>query len=393
MNETLHLLIVDDEAFMRLALDRILRHHSIHLADVQQDIDFRLSQAETGEIALKCIETDPPDLILLDYKLPGMSGLEVLAALRERALDIPVVMITAYASLDTAVQATKAGAFDFLAKPFTPEDLRAAVQKATRHCMVQREASKLAVQRRQIRFEFLSMLAHELKSPLAAVEGNLFILRDHLIGDSIQSYDDLVNRSLFRLEGMRKLILDLLDLTRIESGLKKRSLMDIDLCAVARHAIETHRAQAAAKQVSISFSGPRSLYLKGDAGELEMVFNNLISNAVKYNRDGGTVAVTIQDLGSAVAISVRDTGIGMSQEEVAKLFGEFTRIKNRKTMNILGSGLGLSILRRILHLYGGRVHVESEPDEGSTFTVTLPKEQVPFPEEEPPLLTAAGRSE
>ena len=384
MNETLHLLIVDDEPYMRLALDRILRHHSIHLSDVQKDIGFRLSQAETGEIALERIETDPPDLILLDYKLPGMSGLEVLAALKERALDIPVVMITAYASLETAVQATKAGAFDFLAKPFTPVDLRAAVQKATRHCMVQREASKLAVQRRQIRFEFLSMLAHELKSPLAAVEGNLFILRDHLAGDSIQSYDELVNRSLFRLEGMNKLILDLLDLTRIESGLKKRSLMDIDLCAVARHAIETHRAQAATKQVSISFAGPRCLYVKGDAGELEMVFNNLISNAVKYNKDGGTVAVVVQDLDSTVAISGRDTGIGMSREEVAKLFGEFTRIKNPKTMNILGSGLGLSILRRILHLYGGRVHVESEPDEGSTFTVTLPKEQVPFPGKEPP---------
>lgn len=393
MSETLHLLIVDDEAYMRLALDRILRHHSIQLSDLQQNIDFRLSQAETGEIALDLIETDPPDLILLDFKLPGMSGMELLAALRERALDIPVVMITAYASLDTAVQATKAGAFDFLAKPFTTEDLRSAVQKAARHSMVQREASKLALQRRQIRFEFLSMLAHELKSPLAAVEGNLFILRDHLAGDTIQGYDDLVNRSIFRLEAMQKLILDLLDLTRIESGSKKRSLMDIDLCAVARHAIETHRAQAAAKQVSISFAGPRCLYIKADGGEMEMVFNNLISNAVKYNRDGGAVAVAIQDLGATVAMSVRDTGIGMSREEVAKLFGEFTRIKNRKTMNILGSGLGLSIVKRVLSLYGGKVRVESEPDEGSTFTVSLPKDPVPLPEEEPPLATWAGPSE
>lgn len=374
MSETLHLLVVDDEMGMRLSVERALRHYSVHLPDLQGDIAFRVSQAESGEAALALIETDPPDLILLDYKLPGMSGLDVLTALQERKLDLLVVMITAYASLETAVQATKIGAFDFLAKPFTPEELRATVQKITRHCMLQREASKLAEERRQIRFEFLSVLAHELKSPLAAVQGNLFILRDHLAGETIQDYDHLVNRSIIRLEGMKKLIFDLLDLTRIESGQKKRTLADLDLCAAARLSIETHRALAEEKQVSISFEGPVSLQMKADAGELEMIFNNLISNAVKYNKDGGTVRVILQELGPAVSIVVRDSGIGMTQAEVSRLFGEFTRIKNKRTMNILGSGLGLSILRRVSHLYGGQVHVQSEPDQGSTFTVTLQRE-------------------
>jgi signal transduction histidine kinase len=242
--------------------------------------------------------------------------------------------------------------------------------------MVQRQAAKLAGERRQIRFEFLSVLAHELKSPLAAVEGNMFILRDHLAGDSIKDYDHLVSRSIIRLEGMKKLIFDLLDLTRIESGQKKRSLADVDVCGIARQSMETHSALAADKQVSISFEGPESLVLQADSGELEIIFNNLISNAVKYNRDGGTVAVVIQDLGSTVSIAVRDSGIGMTKEEVARLFGEFIRIKNQKTMNILGSGLGLSILKRLSHLYGGEVSVESEPDQGSIFTVILQKEQV-----------------
>jgi len=377
VNETLHLLVVDDEVGMRLSVERALRHHTIHLPDLQNDIDFRVSQAESGEAALALIEADPPDLILLDYKLPGISGLEVLTALQERKLDPLVVMITAYASLETAVQATKNGAFDFLAKPFTPEELRATVQKITKHCMLQREASKLAEERRQIRFEFLSVLAHELKSPLAAVEGNLFTLRDHLAGETIQDYDHLVNRSILRLEGMKKLIFDLLDLTRIESGQKKRSLADIEVCAVARQAIETHRALAADMQVAITFEGPEASLMRADAGELEMIFNNLISNAVKYNQAGGTVVAAIQEQGSTLSISVRDTGIGMTREEVARLFGEFTRIKNRKTMNILGSGLGLSILKRVAHLYGGQVQVESEPDRGSTFTVTLQKELAP----------------
>lgn len=376
MTETLHLLVVDDEMGMRLSVERALRNYSAHLADLQSDVNFRVSQAESGEAALQVVDSDRPDIMLLDYKLPGISGLDVLTELQERKQDILVVMVTAYASLETAVQATKSGAFDFLAKPFTPEELRATVHKSTKHCMVQRQAAKLAGERRQIRFEFLSVLAHELKSPLAAVQGNMFILRDHMAGDSIKDYDHLVERSIIRLEGMKKLIFDLLDLTRIESGQKKRTLSDVDICAVARQAIETHGGLAAEKRVAVSFEGPESLAMKADAGELEIMFNNLISNAVKYNKDGGTVVVAVREDGPAVSIAVRDTGIGMTREEVARLFSEFTRIKNQKTMNILGSGLGLSILKRLAYLYGGEVTVESEADKGSTFTVTLRKDQV-----------------
>lgn len=375
MTETLHLLVVDDEVGMRLSVERALRNYSAHLADLQDDVNFRVSQAESGEAAFQIVESDRPDIILLDYKLPGISGLDVLTELKERKLDILVVMVTAYASLETAVQATKNGAFDFLAKPFTPEELRATVHKSTKHCMVQRQASKLAEERRQIRFEFLSVLAHELKSPLAAVQGNMYILRDHMAGDSIKDYDHLVERCIIRLEGMKKLIFDLLDLTRIESGQKKRTLSDTDICAVARQSIETHLGMAAEKRVTVSFEGPEALLMKADAGELEIMFNNLISNAVKYNKDGGMVVVSVRDEGPAVSIAVRDTGIGMTKDEMSRLFSEFTRIKNQKTMNILGSGLGLSILKRLAYLYGGEVTAESEADKGSVFTVTLKKDQ------------------
>lgn len=375
MIETLHLLVVDDETGMRLSVERALRNHTVHLAETHQDLAFRVSQADSGEAALALVEADPPDLVLLDYKLPAMSGLEVLAVLRERRPEALVVMITAYASLETAVQATKVGAFDFLAKPFTPQELRAMVQKIAAHAMVQREATRLARERRQIRFEFLSVLAHELKSPLAAVEGNLFILRDHLAGGAIEAYDPIVARSILRVEGMKKLIHDLLDLTRIESGQKQRTLAEVDAAAILRQSLETHAAQAAQAQVALAYAGPEALPTRADAGELEMICNNLVSNAVKYNREGGRVEAALRDQGETIEIRVQDTGIGMSRDEVARLFGEFTRIKNAKTMNILGSGLGLSILKRVVSLCGGRVEVESEPDRGSTFTVTLPRAQ------------------
>ena len=117
---------------------------------------------------------------------------------------------------------------------------------------------------------------------------------------------------------------------------------------------------------------PGSVVLRADRGEIEIMLNNLVSNAVKYNRDGGRVDVTVSDGPAGVTVAVKDTGIGMTKEETAKLFGEFVRIKNAKTRNIMGSGLGLSILRKLATLYGGDVTVASQPDVGTTFTVHLP---------------------
>ena len=186
----------------------------------------------------------------------------------------------------------------------------------------------------------------------------------------------LEHRSLARKRGatqtLRKLILDLLDLTRIESGQKKRHLEEVDLLEVARSAQETMEPDAAARDIDIEIECESDdLRLTGDRGELEIVLNNLVSNAVKYNRDGGSVTVELGREDNLAVVRVADTGIGMTQEEQERLFQEFTRIKNEKTRNILGSGLGLSILRKIADMYGGEVSVESEPDVGSTFTVTL----------------------
>jgi signal transduction histidine kinase len=371
MKEILHLLVVDDELGMRLSVERALRHYSIWFEDIEAEVSFRITLAESGEAALELNGQDPADILLLDYKLPGMSGLDVLQELGERKAEALVVMITAYASLETAVQATKSGAFDFLAKPFNPDELKAAVYKTSKHHMVQRAARKLAEERRQIRFEFLSVLAHELKAPLAAVEGNLRILQDRTLGERLADYDPLVERSMVRLEGMRKLILDLLDLTQLESGQKKRALEPLDAAVAAAQVLEAHQSLAGQKQVSLALEAPEPVVLEADPGELEIIFNNLVSNAIKYNRDGGSVTVQVGARDGVVTIAVRDTGIGMTEEEMGRLFGEFSRIRNEKTRNILGSGLGLSILRRLAALYGGEVKVQSSPGEGSTFTVTL----------------------
>jgi len=369
--EPVRVLVVDDELGIRLGVTRVLQNFSVRLAEVEGDVTFQLTQAESGEEALEKIAASCPDLLLLDHKLPGLQGLEVLDRLTQQNLDLLIIMITAYATIETAVMATKRGAYDFLAKPFSPDELKATVSKAAKQLILQREARRLAQEKRQVRFQFISVLAHELKAPLAAVEGFLDLLKNRVVEPDTPKYDEILGRSSVRLGGMRKLINDLLDLTRIESGQKSRELALVDVREVARKALETMAPAAVERGITIQLHAEEPVTLHADPGELEIILNNLVSNGVKYNRDAGRVDITLARRDGRIFVVVADTGIGMTQEEVSHLFKEFSRIKNAKTRNILGSGLGLSIVKKLAQLYGGDALVESTPDVGSTFTVTL----------------------
>jgi two-component system, sensor histidine kinase and response regulator len=369
--DTLRVLVVDDETGMRMAIARVLGTFAVKTGDDESVIGFEVQTAETGEEALERIAGWVPDILLLDLKLPGISGLDVLRQVNERALPTLTVMITAYATLETAIEATKQGAHDFLPKPFTPDELRVAVRRVVKHLLVQRQAKRLAEEKRQVRFQFISVLGHELKAPLAAIEGYLQILKDGSAGTDPAVIGQVIERALVRAGGMRRLISELLDLTRIESGKKRREMTDVDIREVAQGAIDGVAQSAAGRGITIDLRAPDHVPMIADRGEIEILFNNLVSNAVKYNRDGGRVDVIIERSGDGVRFEVADTGIGLSAEESARLFQEFVRIKNDRTRAIPGTGLGLSIVKKLAQLYGGDVSVTSEPNVGSRFTVTL----------------------
>ncbi len=377
--ERLRVLVTDDEPGMTAAVERVLKDYCVSLSGVTGEVGFEVDTALTGEEALEIMEQRSPDILLLDYKLPGISGLDVLDRVTAGEAETLTVMITAYATLETAVSATKRGAWDFLAKPFTPDELKSTIRKAAGSVILSRQARRLAAEKRMVRFQFISVLAHELKAPLAAIEGYLHIVNDRVSGDDLAAYDHVFERCMIRTRHMRKLVMDLLDLTRIESGQKTRELTQTDIVEAARHAMETAEPEASQRNISINLEAPDSVLMRADRAEIGMIFNNLLSNAVKYNRDGGSVTVALAEEDDTVTIKVADTGIGMSKEEVDRLFDEFVRIRNERTRDILGSGLGLSIVKKLALLYGGRVHVESKPDAGSTFTVTLSKQPAPDP--------------
>jgi hypothetical protein len=373
--ETLNILVVDDEYGMRRGAEHALRDVVLHLPDINGEVRFDIRTAATGKELEEILNEGKTDILLLDHKLPDAAGLDLLESIGKRSLDILTIMITAYASLEHAVTATRRGAYDFLAKPFTPEELRGAVRKAARHLILQRQARRLAEEKRQVRFQFTSVLAHEMKAPIAAVEGYLQMIRERSVGDSLEAYDKMVDRCLLRIEGMRKLIADLLDLTAIESGQRQRNLTSVDIAEAARQAVENMRAEAQRRDILIELTVSDGLTMEADKTEIEMIFNNLVSNAVKYNRDHGRVNVSAAQSGDEVKIQVEDTGIGMTQDECKRLFNDFTRIKNEKTRHILGSGLGLSTLKKLVTLYDGDIAAESQPEVGSTFTVILHKKK------------------
>jgi signal transduction histidine kinase len=224
---------------------------------------------------------------------------------------------------------------------------------------------------KKIRYQFLSVLSHELKSPLHALEAYLLMLKERELGENLAEYDELLDRSLTRVEGMRSLIMDLLDFTRIGLDRKHEKAERVNLKERAELAISTIKPLAIQHNVSISCKG-QDCFFNADPSDLDIVFNNLLSNAVKYNREGGRVEVQILKREAHVEIRVEDSGIGMSKEEVSQLFKEFVRIKNSRTRGIDGSGLGLSIVSRIAELYGGYIHVDSEPEKGSIFSLIIP---------------------
>lgn len=196
------------------------------------------------------------------------------------------------------------------------------------------------------------------------------------MGDSIDEYMVAIERSLQRIESMRNLIMDLLDLTKVSFEKHAEKMQDINLEELVSMAIVTVRPYAIHKDIKFNTEILSCEKIWADPNDFEMILNNLISNAVKYNRQGGTVTVRVDCEDDNFMISVADTGIGISEEDRETLFEEFSRIRNARTHDISGSGLGLSIVKKVVELYHGIIQVDSVPDQGSVFTVTIPRLQI-----------------
>jgi len=224
---------------------------------------------------------------------------------------------------------------------------------------------------------FVSMVAHELKAPIAAVEGYLRLFQSGMVDEQPRELHRMSGRCLERTGALLSLVQDLLEITRRDAGRHERRLEFVDVGALASRLVEFHRNEASARQVRVDLQvdegGTKVLI---DPGDLDRVVTNLLSNAIKYNRIGGSVLVRVSQQRTTTVVEVTDTGIGMSEADIGRLGQEFFRAKNPKTRTITGTGLGIALVRKIVDSYNGTLQVRSVLEEGSTFTVVLPRVEV-----------------
>ena len=376
------ILVIDDERGLREGCRRALTRHGLSV-DV----------AATGREGLDKIQEGAFDLVLLDVMMPDISGIELLDIMRARDPDIVCIIITGYATVELAVQAMKMGAYDFIAKPFSDDNLLLAVQKGLEKRQLERESRRLQRVEEEakrlsrdkdmleeldrVKSAFMRRVAHELRAPIAAIES----LMNSIIGGfgSPDTQRLMQERAAGRAHELLLLLDDLLDLSRLKDAKIESRKREVCVESILRDVLNLHGPEAASKKLSLDVDCQACPAIIADPDHIRQLWTNLISNAIKYTGEGGQIAVSLYAENGAIIGKVEDTGIGMTPEEMARLFEEFFRTDHAKLIAPHGTGLGLSIVKQIVDEYGGRISVDSAIGEGSCFTFYLPTSQ---PEED-----------
>jgi signal transduction histidine kinase len=363
------ILVVDDEPGMREGCRRILAAEG-----------YAVETAADGQAGLDAFLARPGfDAVLVDLKMPRMGGLDLAEHIRRHDPDVLILVITAYAAIETAVEATKRGAYGYIPKPFTPDELLLPVRNGLHHRALavetrrlREEAERHRAEMENARFTFISMVAHELRSPLAAIEGCIDAV---LASAKDLSPEDraLLARALARAGGLRNMVGEMLSLTALHSGNFVLRAAPLLIAELLREALAAHGPAAAGKRITLHSELPTpGPTVTADRDALRSVFANLIDNALKYTPAGGRVTVALALDAQAAVITVTDTGIGMTPQEQARAFEEFYRARNPATANVPGTGLGLTLVKRLVELHSGTVTLRSAPGHGATFTLSLP---------------------
>jgi signal transduction histidine kinase len=226
----------------------------------------------------------------------------------------------------------------------------------------------------QLKSDFVSMVAHEIKSPLNSILMQMKVILDGLAGDLTEKQTEILERSTDKITSLAQLASELLDLSKIESGLINQERETLDLGQLIKDQVQFFRDQADGKSLRLTQKpGPDGLSVIANRTNIEEVVSNLISNAIRYTPSNGKIDVWCDQSDDCVNIHVADTGLGISEEDKTHIFDRFYRVKNEQTRFINGTGLGLAIVKSIVESHHGTIHVESEPNQGSHFTICLPK--------------------
>jgi len=228
----------------------------------------------------------------------------------------------------------------------------------------------------QLKSNFVSMVAHEIKSPLNSILMQLKVVLDGLAGELTEKQKEILQRSSDRIKSLTTLSSELLDLSKIESGLINQEREELNLIELINGLVEFYRDKAASKSIILTVEKTKKeIRMMGNRTNIEEVVSNLISNAIRYSPNGGTITVLADEKSDCAKIMVSDTGIGIPKDDLNHIFDRFFRVKNETTRYINGTGLGLSIVKSIVDAHHGTIEVESEVNKGTCFSIYFPKSE------------------
>jgi len=372
-------LVVDDEQSVATTIKAILQLDGNEVTAVT-----------TGKEALAQIREHEFDVVLTDLRLDDLDGIEILRETQKLWPDTVSIMLTGYASLESAVTALRSGAYDYLIKPSDVDELRATIGRALERRRLRQRLVELE-QLDKLKTQFLSMASHELRTPLTAVSGFMQIARRRMsrmagasdIPDSwreeAHKSDETLEMANRQAKKLARLIDELLDVSRLQQGRVEMRLAEMELADVVREVGERMRLLSQSHEIETTVEGAAPIV--GDRDRIEQVLENLVGNAIKYSPEAGRIEMSLRVNGANAIVSVRDHGIGVAPGEVEKIFGLFYRSPDPRADHVGGLGLGLYISREIVSRHHGRLWAERNPDVGTTFHVTLPLSRVRSREE------------
>ncbi len=370
----LDVLVVDDEPKICQLLQQILTARGCSVRVAHDGLD-----------ALTQFEQQPAEVVITDLKMPRLNGLELLRELKRRDSLLNIVVITAYPSVDGAVEAMKCGACDFITKPFNIAQIQAILYRCQQRLSLTRqlrhtseglikleELNRRLSELNDLKSQFLATISHEVNTPLCLMSEWIYLLADRTLGSLTPNQQHAVDVLIGAYERLHRLLQQLIDLMHgAEMTLQRQRVTAQDLL---REALSALGLKAEARLITITCQIPdESLVLEVDRGRCIAAITYLMDNAIKFNHDHGQVQVEMSSTPQMVQLCIRDTGIGIPPQELDRVAGPFYQVDRRLNRAYEGAGIGLTLAKRYVELHGGTLSLASEVNVGTTVTFALPR--------------------
>ena len=375
--EQLDVLVVDDEPKICQLLGQILAARGC-----------LVRSAGNGLEGLTQFQQQPADIVITDIKMPKMSGVELLGELKRLDPLINVVVITAFPSVEGAVDAMKHGACDFITKPFDVLQIQAILYRCRQRVTLTRqvrstgegmvkleELNRRLGELNDLKGQFLAALSHEVNTPLCVMSEWIYLLSDGTLGPLSNDQEHAVEVLIRAYERLHHLLQQLIDLMHGHDIVLQRRTTTLQ--ELVRQAVASLQSKATAKAVTLSAQLPSEpLPLEVDHGRCLAALEHVIGNAVKFNRAKGRVDVEVTATPDAVQLRIRDTGIGIAPEEQEKVFAPFYQVDRRVNRTYQGAGIGLTLAKRYIELHNGTFQLSSQVETGTVVEITLPRPSI-----------------